>query len=55
MPGMGPRVEMYHDLQSGDYLANYLVNEVKGPPKIVTELWDDSYFTQAQVRKLGKR
>jgi hypothetical protein len=55
MPGMGPRVEMYHDLQSGDYLANYLVNEVKGPPKIVTTPWPDDYFTVQQVRKMGKR
>jgi len=55
LPGMGPRVEMYHDLQSGDYLANYLVNEVSGPPKIVTTPWNDDYFTVAEVRKLGKR
>lgn len=55
MPGMGPRVEMYHDMQSGDYLANYLVNETQGPPKIVTTPWEDGYFTQATVRKLGKR
>jgi len=55
MPGMGPRVEMYHDLQSGDYLANYLVNEAKGPPKLVTTPWSDDYFTVQEVRKLGKR
>ena len=55
MPGMGPRVEMYHDLQKGAYNANYLVNEMSGPPKVVTKPWDDSYFTVPQVQKMGQR
>jgi len=55
MPGIGPRVEVYHDLQSGAYMANYLMNELKGPPKVIGEPWDDSYFTTQMVRKLGKR
>ncbi len=33
MPGMSARVEMYHDLQKGAYLTNYMVNEQSGPPK----------------------
>jgi len=55
LPGMGPRVELYHDLQKGAYAANYLLNEKSGPPAIPKELLPDSYFTTAQVRKLGKR
>lgn len=55
LPGMGPRIEMYHDLQKKAYLANYLINEQDGPPHIVSELWDDTYFTVTNVRKLGKR
>lgn len=53
LPGMGPRVEMYHDLQKGAYAANYLMNEKSGPPAIPKELLPDSYFTTAQVRKIG--
>lgn len=55
MPGMGPRVEVYHDLQSSAYIANYLVNETSGPPVVVSKPWEDGYFTVQQVRKLGKR
>jgi len=55
LPGMGPRVELYHDLQKGAYAANYLLNEKVGPPAIPKQLLPDSYFTTAQVRKLGKR
>lgn len=55
LPGMGPRVELYHDLQKGAYAANYLLNEKSGPPAIPKEPLPDSYFTTAQVRKLGKR
>jgi hypothetical protein len=52
MPGMGPRVEMYHDLQSGAYAANYLVNERKGLPKKIAS-FPENYFTTMQVRKEG--
>lgn len=55
MPGIGPRVEMYHDLQSGSYMANYLMNELKGPPKKIAKPWNDNYFTTQMVRKLGRR
>ncbi len=55
MPGIGPRVEVYHDLQSGAYMANYLLNELDGPPEVITEPWDDNYFTTQMVRKLGRR
>lgn len=54
MPGMGARVEVYHDLQKGAYLANYLVNEQKGPPRYVDKPLPDSYFTPANVRQMGK-
>ncbi|MCB1614793.1 MAG: DUF1329 domain-containing protein [Pseudomonadales bacterium] len=55
MPGMGPRIEIYHDLQKGAYLANGLVNEEGGVPKNVDEIWPLSYFTPANLRKLGLR
>ena len=55
LPGMGPRVEIYHDLQKSAYVANYLSNQRKGPPIKVPEGWKKSYFTTAMVRKLGKR
>ncbi len=55
MPGMGPRVEIYHDLQKQAYQAVNLINEEKGPPKVVGNIWDASYFTPANLRKLGRR
>jgi len=55
MPGMGPRVEVYHDLQQKAYQVNNLINEEKGPPKIVGNIWSDNYFTPANLRKLGRR
>jgi hypothetical protein len=55
MPGIGPRVEIYHDLQKNAYMANYLMNELKGPPKVITKPWSDNYFTTQMVRKLGRR
>lgn len=54
LPGVGPRVEIYHDLQKNAYAANYLMNEKSGPPAIPKELLPESYFTTAQVRKIGK-
>ncbi|MCC7517100.1 MAG: DUF1329 domain-containing protein [Pseudomonadales bacterium] len=54
LPGMGARMEVYHDLQKGAYLANYLVNEQKGPPRFVDQPPPDSYFTPTMVRQLGK-
>jgi hypothetical protein len=54
LPGMSARVEMYHDLQKGAYLTNYMVNEQSGPPRIVPDKdWTPDYFTPANVRKLG--
>lgn len=54
LPGMGARLEVYYDLQKGAYLANYLVNEQKGPPKFVTDPLPDSYFTPSNLRQMGK-
>jgi hypothetical protein len=54
LPGMGARMEIYHDLEKGAYLANYLVNEQKGPPHYVPDSWPDDYFTPATVRQLGR-
>ncbi|MCB1616370.1 MAG: DUF1329 domain-containing protein, partial [Pseudomonadales bacterium] len=55
MPGMGHRVELYHDLQNGAYMANGLINEEGGPPTLKEDKWDSSYFTPATLRQLGKR
>lgn len=56
MPGMGARVEMYHDLPQKAYLVVNLVNEEKGPPAIVGgDYWPSDYFSPANLRKLGKR
>jgi hypothetical protein len=55
LPGMGPRVEIYHDFQKDAYGANYLVNELSGPPKRNEKGWNANYFTTQMVRKLGKR
>ena len=53
LPGMGARLEVYYDLQKGAYLANYLVNEQKGPPSFVKEPLPDSYFTPGNLRQMG--
>lgn len=54
MPGMGPRVEVYHDLKKRAYQANNLVNELAGPPRTVPERWPESHFSPANLRMLGK-
>lgn len=54
LPGVASRVEMYHDLQKGAYLANYLVNRTGGPARHVESGWPDSYFTPDTLRKMGK-
>lgn len=55
MPGMGPRLEIYHDLPKRAYQVNNLINEGKGPPKTVGKIWSKNYFTPANLRKLGRR
>ncbi len=54
MPGMGPRVEVYHDLKKRAYQANNLVNELAGPPRAVPQGWPESHFSPANLRMLGK-
>ncbi len=54
LPGMGARMEIYHDLQKEAYLANYLINEQSGPPRYVTDVWPDEYFSPGTVRQLGR-
>lgn len=54
MPGMGPRLEIYHDLQKGAYLLNQLVNEEGGVPAIPKERRPEDYYTPANLRKIGK-
>lgn len=55
MPGMGPRVEIYHDLRQKAYQANNLINEMKGPPRVVSEGWPENFFTPSNLRSVGKR
>ncbi len=55
MPGMGPRVEIYHDLRQKAYQANNLVNEMSGPPRVASEGWPEGYFTPSNLRMVGKR
>ncbi len=54
MPGMGPRVEIYHDLRQKAYQANNLVNELSGPPHVMSDGWPDNYFSPANLRMVGK-
>ncbi|HQQ63579.1 MAG TPA: DUF1329 domain-containing protein [Pseudomonadales bacterium] len=55
MPGMGPRVEIYHDLKQKAYQANNLINEMSGPPRVMSEGWPEGYFTPSNLRMVGKR
>lgn len=54
MPGMGPRVEIYHDLRQKAYQANNLVNEMKGPPRLMSDGWPEGYFSPSNLRAIGK-
>jgi hypothetical protein len=54
MPGMMPRLEIYHDLQKGAYLINNMSNEEGGPPHIPKEKHDADYYTPQNLRKMGK-
>lgn len=48
------RAQMFHDLQSGDYVAMRLVNETK-PTKYADKLRGKKYYSPKNLRKLGKR
>ncbi|MCP1618107.1 uncharacterized protein DUF1329 [Pseudomonas sp. SLBN-26] len=47
------RVAVYHDLLAGSYLADRLVNGL-APARLNDADYDASYFTAANLRKLGK-
>jgi hypothetical protein len=49
------RVQMYHDLRAGAYIAERLVND--GSPMLydVKPVKGPAYFTPSNIRKLGKR
>jgi hypothetical protein len=55
MPGLNGRIEIYHDLQKSAYLANDLINEEGGPPRMNPDLWPENFFTPGNMRKLGIR
>ena len=53
LPGIGPGVEVHHDLQSGRYLAMGMTNE---EPKVYTRLKRDAAdFSPSGLRGLGTR
>jgi hypothetical protein len=54
MPGIAPRLEIYHDLQKGAYLLNGMVNEEGRIQAIPKERRPDDYYTPANLRKIGK-
>lgn len=54
LPGMSPRLEIYHDLQKGAYLLNNLVNEEGGVQGVPKQKHPDDYYTPANLRKIGK-
>lgn len=54
MPGIMPRVEVYHDLQKGAYLINNMSNEEGGPPATPKQKRPLDYYTPANLRKMGK-
>ena len=56
LPGMGPRIEVYHDFQQKAYQAVNLINEESGPPKLVNpSTWPADYFTPENLRRMGMR
>ncbi|MCB1615369.1 MAG: DUF1329 domain-containing protein [Pseudomonadales bacterium] len=55
MPGMGPRLEIYHDLQKDAYLINNLINEEGGALEILDQPRNVAYYTPANLRKLGTK
>ncbi|MGB7194202.1 MAG: DUF1329 domain-containing protein [Collimonas pratensis] len=52
LQGFQPRVAIYHDLLSGAYLADRLINE-RTPPKINSGELSDSMFTPDAARRDG--
>ena len=47
------RAQVYHDLQSGAYIATRLVNET-APPNYQADPQGEAYFSPANLRKMGK-
>lgn len=54
MPGIMPRLEIYHDLQKGAYLLNNLSNEEGGPPAVPKQKRPLDYYTPSNLRKMGQ-
>lgn len=57
LPGMGPRLEVFQDLQKGAYLVGNLINGLdgKGNRKLTgADVWPDSYFSPNNLRQIGK-
>ncbi len=51
--GFQARVALFHDLISGAYLADRLVNDT-APAKLNASTFEADYFTPANLRKLGR-
>ena len=54
LKGYIARAQMFHDLQSGVYVATRLVNETSEPNLMATPKGDD-YYSPANLRKMGTR
>ncbi|HEY9034974.1 MAG TPA: DUF1329 domain-containing protein [Pseudomonadales bacterium] len=54
LKGYVARAQMFHDLQSGAYIATRLVNETAQPNLMGTPRGDD-YYSPANLRKMGMR
>ena len=49
------RVQVYHDLRAGAYIAERLINDSKPMFYDVSPVKGASYFSPTSVRKLGRR
>jgi hypothetical protein len=54
LKGYIARAQMYHDLQSGAYIASRLVNETAQPNLMATPRGLD-YYSPSSLRKMGTR
>ncbi|MFC6672040.1 DUF1329 domain-containing protein [Marinobacterium aestuariivivens] len=55
LEGFHARVAVYHDLISGMYSAQRLINEEEQMPIVNTGRREDNFYTAANLRKMGNR
>jgi hypothetical protein len=54
LQGFHAGAAVYHDLTAGSYLADRLINDQSQPRLNASGALDASYFTPANLRKLGR-